>query len=102
MLRAAILFTAALSAHAQMTCDLTDYKALEGLTAKLANNALTVNWQGSNREPLRVEFTITNGIPTIRELAARNITLGQNLQPEFQITSGVRRLSTQQSQPLEF
>ncbi|MBI2687098.1 MAG: hypothetical protein HYX27_12345 [Acidobacteria bacterium] len=102
MLRTAILLAAAVTAHAEMSCDLSAYKPLDGLTAKLANNALTVNWQGANREPIRAEFTINNGIPTIRELAIRNITLGQNLQPEFQITSGVRRLSTQQAQPLEF
>ena len=42
----------------------------------------------------------------MRELAARKnggswIVLGQNLTPEFEITSGVRRLSQQQIAPLK-
>ncbi len=55
---------------------------------------------------MRAIFTIRGGIPTIAELAARRagsnwIVLGRGLVPEFQVTSGKRRLSAQQIAPLK-
>lgn len=100
----AVLVTA-VAAQAEMTCDLSAYKAQDGLTARLRAGVLEVNWQGEKRERLRAEFTIRDGTPLVRELAVRKengpwITLGRNLEPEFEVTSGVRRLSQQQVSPL--
>src|SRR5690349_24590069 len=67
---------------------------------------LEVTWEGERREQLRAVFTIRGEQPFVQELAARKeagnwVALGGNLSPEFQITSGVRRLSQQQIAPLQ-
>ncbi len=94
-------------AYAQdMRCDLSAYKAQEGLRAEIRAGVLELNWQGERREQLRARFSIRDGQPLVNDLAARAasgnwIILGQNLSPEFQVTSGVRRLSQQQIAPLK-
>jgi hypothetical protein len=90
---------------AAQTCDLKDYKPLDGLTASMDGDLLTVSWQGAQDQQLRAEFTIREGQPVVHQLAARKgqgnwIVLGKDLSPEFQVTSGVRRLSEQQAGPL--
>src|SRR4029450_5009734 len=50
-------------------------------------------------------YAIDNGQPIVRELAVRKsggqwAPLGQNLVPEFYVKTGVRRMTTQQGQPL--
>ncbi|MEJ7609289.1 MAG: hypothetical protein WKF37_24210, partial [Bryobacteraceae bacterium] len=96
----------AVSAHAQLNCDLGGYKSQDGLKAQLKGGMLEVTWQGERREQLRAAFTIRDGQPLVQELAARKggsgwIVLGSNLSPEFQITSGVRRISQQQVGPMK-
>ena len=101
-----ILAVAVVSAGAgqSLTCDLAAYKPQEGLQAQIRSGVLTVNWNGERGEQLRAGFAIQNGRPVVTELAARGsgawIVLGRNLSPEFEITSGVRRLSQQQIDPL--
>jgi hypothetical protein len=105
---AALLFAslATSAANAQtLNCDMTGYKAQEGLQARLRGGVLELNWQGERHEELRAQFTIRNGQPMVEELAARPkagkwIVLGKSLTPEFEIVSGVRRLSEQQMAPL--
>src|SRR3954470_24363858 len=92
-------------AAADMNCDLAGYKAQDGLKAQMRAGLLEVTWQGERREQLRAAFTIRDGQPVVQELAVRKegggwIALAANLSPEFQITSGVRRLSEQQIEPL--
>jgi hypothetical protein len=90
----------------EMNCDLSGYRAQDGLKAQVRAGALQLTWEGERREQLRARFTIRGGQPLVEELAARKvggtwIVLGQNLTPEFEITSGLRRLSQQQIAPLE-
>ncbi len=104
-LTCACLWTA-LAAGQELNCDLGGYKPQEGLKAQLRAGALEFNWQGERRDQLRASFTIRGGQPVVQELAARKnggnwIVLGQNLTPEFELTSGVRRLSQQQIAPLK-
>jgi hypothetical protein len=101
----AILCTSAAAAQ-EMNCDLAAYHAQNGLTAQARSGALEIAWDGERHEQLRARFTIRGGQPLIEELAARKaggswIVLGKNLTPEFEITSGIRRLSQQQIAPLE-
>jgi hypothetical protein len=96
---------AASSLGQELNCDMTAYKAQEGLTAQIRSGVLELSWQGERREQLRAQFMVRNGQPVVQELAARKAggawtVLGQNLSPEFEITSGVRRLSEQQMAPL--
>jgi hypothetical protein len=88
-----------------LNCDMTAYKPQEGLKAQLHGATLELTWLGERREQLRAQFALRNGQPTVAELAARGnnakwIVLGKDLTPEFEITSGVRRLSEQQMAPL--
>lgn len=107
MQRCALFLLASLSAAAaDLTCDLSAYRAQEGLKAQLNAGLLELTWQGERQEQLRAAFTIHDNQPVVQELAARKpggkwVILGTNLRPEFQITSGVRRLSQQQIAPLK-
>jgi hypothetical protein len=96
----------ALAAAQEWTCDLTGYKEQEGLKAQMHAGTLELTWRGERQNELRAALTMRNGLPMVQELAARKaggkwIILGQNLVPEFELTSGVRRLSYQQIAPLK-
>src|SRR4029450_8769798 len=89
-------------APAALNCNLTQYKASTGLTSALEGNVLTVSWNGQGTSQLRARFAIAAGTPTIRDLSVRRgsgewAMLGQNLTPEYQVTTGVRRMSNDQS-----
>src|SRR5712692_4390009 len=88
-----------------LKCDLTQYKAAAGLTATLLQDLLVVSWSGQGGNDLRARYAIDGGQPALRDLAIRKPggqwrILGQNLTPEYHVTSGVRRMSEQQAQPL--
>ena len=88
-----------------INCDLSQYKAVSGLTAAMESGALAVTWSGSNGSELRASYAVQNGQPVMRELAVRKTggqwaPLGQNLVPEFYVKSGVRRMTRQQASPL--
>ena len=98
--------SASLAAGQELNCDLSGYKAQDGLKAQIRGGALELTWQGERHEQLRAAFAIRGGQPTVQELAAKRyggswVVLGGNLTPEFEITSGVRRLSQQQIAPLQ-
>ena len=94
--------TAANQAAPALNCDLTQYKASTGLTTALDGNVLTVSWNGQGASQLRARFAIDAGTPTIRDLSVRRgggewAMLGQNLTPEYQVTTGRRRMSNDQA-----
>ena len=93
---------AANQAPAALKCDMTQYKASTGLTTALEGNLLTVSWNGQGTSQLRARFAIDGGTPTIRDLSVRRgggewAMLGQNLTPEYQVTTGSRRMSNDQA-----
>ena len=93
---------AAHQAAAPLTCNLTQYKASTGLTTSLEGDHLTVSWNGQGTSQLRARFAIDRGAPTVRDLSVRRGTgewamLGQNLTPEYQVTTGLRRMSNDQA-----
>jgi hypothetical protein len=99
------LLITATGAAQELNCDMAGYKPQEGLKAQVHAGVLELTWQGERQEQLRAAFAIRNGQPMVEELAARRnggkwIVLGKSLTPEFEITSGVRRLSEQQMAPL--
>ena len=88
-----------------LACDLAQYKSAAGLTAAVAQDQLVVNWRGEHGTELRARYAIVDGQPLIRDLAVRKAgatwaTLGENLKPEYRVVTGVRRMSTQQADPL--
>ena len=91
---------------AAQTCDLRAYHPQPGLTATaLPNGGIELSWTGEHADQLRAGFAIRDAQPIVTELAVRQtggrwISLGRNLTPEFQVTTGKRRLSEQQMAPL--
>jgi hypothetical protein len=88
-----------------LACNLTQYKPANGLTASMDGEQLTVSWAGRGTSQLRARFAIVGGTPTIRDLSARRgggewAMLGQNLTPEYRVTTGVRRMSNDQANAL--
>jgi len=105
MQRFLVTFFFIITAAFAQTCDFQNYRGLDGLKAENSNRALQISWQGDRDQQLRASFVIREGQPVIQELAVRKppagwIVLGRNLTPEFEVTSGVRRLSEQQAAPL--
>jgi hypothetical protein len=105
LLAAAMVFGASALRADEMNCDLSGYRPQPGLTAAVQRNQLTLSWTGTNSDEVRASFAIDNGAPVVRELAIRRAgaawkILGQDLVPEFRVTSGVRRMSEQQAAPL--
>src|SRR5579884_2055004 len=98
-----ILLTTPLAAQ---PCDLSSYRPQPGLTATaLPNGGIELSWTGEHADQLRAGFAIRDAQPIVTELAVRQnggrwISLGRNLTPEFQVTTGKRRLSEQQMAPL--
>jgi hypothetical protein len=89
-----------------LACDMAQYKSSSGLTAAMDQNVLTVAWNGQNGSEMRTRYAVDGGQPIVRELAVRKaggswVTLGQNLTPEYHVVSGIRRMSTQQADPLK-
>lgn len=81
-----------------LNCNLQGYKPVEGLKAEANEQAATLTWSGESGQQLRAQFTIRNGQPIVQELAARAtggqwVVLGRNLLPDFQVTTGRRRIS---------
>ncbi len=99
--RAVLLIAVGLPSAFAITCDLSAYKAAAGLTAAQEGGNLRVTWLGAQSEELRALFGVDDGTPKIRELAVRRAVLGRELLPEFRVTTGLRRISRQQLQPLE-
>ena len=51
-----------------LTCTTTGYKSAAGLVAAVADNALTLTWDGERNQEIRLRFTINGGTPTIADL----------------------------------
>jgi hypothetical protein len=86
-------------------CDLAHYEASAGLSATVDRDALAVTWSGQDGAELRARYAIDRGQPEIRDLSIRKasgpwMVLGRRLVPEYRVTSGVRRMTEQQAQPL--
>jgi hypothetical protein len=91
-------------AYAQ-NCDMSQYKALDGLKAEPGAGGIQVNWKGEHNLELGAIFAVRNGQPVIHELTVKKpggnwSTIAQDVSPEFEVVSGVRRLSEQQASPL--
>ena len=103
LLTIAALLVSAASFADPLTCNLSEYKGSSGLNAAVANDTLTLTWDGDKEQELRLRFGVTAGTPTIRELALRRkggqwATLLTNATPDFRVATGLRRATDQQSE----
>ena len=103
LLGIALLSTIATAQTVQ--CNFEGYKPIEGLRARMIRGVLEFDWPGETGEQLQAQFTIQNGHPVVRQLAARSggasDVLGKNLIPDFQVTTGRRRISLTQRRLLK-
>jgi hypothetical protein len=81
------------------SCSLQDWKGIAGVSVTANRDSVEVSWPGEQSQQNRARFALRNGQPVIAELAARNsggawIVLGKDLTPDFQVTTGRRRIST--------
>jgi len=79
-------------------CNMQDYKSIEGVKAVASSSSVELAWEGEQGQQLRARFTLRDGQPLIEEFAARNsgsawIVLGKDLTPQFEVTTGRRRIS---------
>jgi hypothetical protein len=89
-----------------LNCNVSQYKAAQGLTAAVEQDSLLVSWSGQNGADLRARYAIDGGQPIVRELSVRKAggqwaTLGRNLTAEYHVVSGVRRMADDQANPLK-
>ncbi|MGK7393736.1 MAG: hypothetical protein ACNS62_04150 [Candidatus Cyclobacteriaceae bacterium M3_2C_046] len=89
-----------------LNCDLSQYKKQDGLLAEVVNQVLTITWAGDRQHQLRIQFIINEGVPTIRELAIKQKEqswqiVASHIIPEYRVVSGLRRVTQQQTEPLE-
>src|ERR1700689_3757024 len=94
------------AAAQSLNCDLQGYKATDGLKATTSGGVVTMTWQGQGGQELRASFGIRNGQPFVQELAARAgsgrwTMLGKDLSPDFQVSTGKRRISQAQRTQLQ-
>ena len=97
---AAVLYLVPGAAADTLTCNLSQYKALSGLTASADAAALTLTWDGDRNQELRMRLGINQGTPTIQDLSVRRrggawASLATNVTPEFRVVSGRRRMDNQ-------
>ena len=102
---AALLLAAAPASAEPLSCSLAGYHAQPGLTASVANGALVLQWSGDRSQELRARFVLTQGTPTIEELAVRKAggtwgVVASNVVADYRVTTGLRRMSNQQMAPL--
>lgn len=81
-------------------CNFDGYKPLAGLQASMNRGSLEITWEGEAGEQLQALFSIRDGHPLVEQLAARGDgswdVLGKDLTPDFQVTTGRRRISSTQ------
>ena len=98
------LLFSALAGAQTLNCDFQGYKALDGLKAGMRSGSLELTWQGERGQTLRATLGVDSGQPVVRELAVEKngkwSVLGRDLTPEYQVTTGRRRISAQQEAPL--
>jgi hypothetical protein len=82
-----------------LNCNMQGYKSIDGVKAEASHNSIELTWQGEAGAELRAQFTLRNGQPLVQELAAKKgdgpwIVLGKDLTPQFEVTTGKRRISS--------
>lgn len=78
-------------------CSLQGLKPIQGISVT-ADNGVEILWPGENGQRLRVRLGLRDGRPVIGKIAAQKqggawVELGENLTPDFQVTTGKRRIS---------
>jgi hypothetical protein len=94
-----VLSCAGVAVAQAQSCDMKDWKPIAGLNVTASRSGVEIVWRGEHGQQNRARFALRDGQPVVEELAAKKaggawIDLGKNLQPDFQVTTGRRRIST--------
>ena len=105
-LLASLLVLGGVAVGQSLNCTMDQgYKPAAGMTAVTTGGTVTLTWPGEDGAQLRASFAIENGQPIVKELAARQggawAVLGKDLTPEFQVTTGKRRIASTQRAELK-
>src|SRR5580698_2299909 len=93
-----VIFVGGACAAGAESCDLKEWKPIAGVRVTAGEDGVDVEWPGERGEALRVRFGLHAGQPVVEELAAQRlggawVELGKDLQPDFEVTTGRRRIS---------
>ena len=93
----ATLVACAANARA-VDCNTQGYKPVDGISLIAHGGSVEFVWPGEKGQQLRARFVLRNGQPVVEELAAKKpdggwIELGKDLSPDFEVTTGRRRIS---------
>src|SRR5260370_36649805 len=93
-----IVLSSGIMSAQTLNCDLSRHQPAEGVKAEAKGNAVVLSWQGEAGQQLRAQLSLRDSQPIVQELAARSsggawIVLGKDLTPDFQVTTGKRRIS---------
>ncbi len=93
-----LALTTGMGAAQGLDCNMQAYKAVDGVAAVFDHKSVTLTWTGESDQQLRAQFTLRDGQPMVEELAARKpggawVILGKDLTPQFEVTTGRRRMS---------
>ncbi len=96
----------ACSSWGQVHFDLQAYRFQAGLEAIQQDDQLTITWEGRENTRWKLVFSIVNRTPTIQSIAYLDDSnqwqfVTQNLTPVIRVVSGRRRVTQQQTKPLE-
>ena len=106
LLVAIVIVRVSAQAPPAWACDVSAYKAQNGLTIDRLAGGVTVTWAGDNGSTVRAGLGYVAGQPVVREIAVKAAGVATwsivvtNARPEFTVVSGLRRMTNQQLDPL--
>ena len=77
----------------------SDWKSIAGVSVTASQDSVELLWAGEQGQQNRARFALRNGQPVVEELATRKsdggwIVLGKDLTPQFEVTTGKRRIDS--------
>ena len=93
-----LAFLATAASAQSPVCNTRNFKPVPGITTVVDAQGITLTWSGEHDQQLRARFALRNGQPVVAELAARTksgpwISLAKDLAPQFEVTTGKRRMA---------
>jgi hypothetical protein len=94
----AITLVPVIGSAQSLTCSTQNFKPVSGITSVVDAQGVTLTWPGEHEQQLRARFALRDNQPVVAELAARAksgpwIILGRDLAPQFEVTTGKRRMA---------
>ncbi len=101
-----LAFPCLVTAQTETTFDLSGYDDQSGFRVYQSDQVLDIRWNGGDQDDLAMQFSIAEGAPVIRRWSIRSgkgdeQIVAMNVRPQLRIVSGVRRITQQQTEPLE-